>query len=473
MANLSSRTGLTPVQTTIALANDATTTIQNFGAYDAQELIGYVSVDADTDYRAAVRVTVVKNGAGTYEVAASDVAGDDLGGNPIVTFSMSGSNLQATLPEFTPGFVSASIKYHLVSPVTNGNYPLSIDGGQILSGAISSTFLDIVGSAPLSNRNKIINGNFDVWQRGTSLSAGTGNRFLADRWRTLSTGTTVAPSRESFTLGQLAVPGEPTYFHRCVIASSAGAANYALIGQSIEGVRTFAGQTITISFWAKADSTKNIAIDIEQTFGTGGSPSPTVAGLLARKIVLSSAWQKFSITTVVPSISGKVIGTNGNDRVNLIWWLDAGSDFNARTDSLGQQSGTFDLAQIQVEIGNRATAFEHRLPSIELAACQRYYWQTTIRGRNNLNFFIPNFNGSSYVNRGKMMFPVTMRATPSFSQTRDYGDGIYSSATITANNGWDTPISTSSADLSIDANSWGAAGNAGTANFTLRFDAEY
>jgi hypothetical protein len=141
MANLSSRTGLTPVQTTIALANNTTTTIQNFGAYDAQELIGYVSVDADTDYRAAVRVTVVKNGAGTYEVAASDVAGDDLGGNPIVTFSMSGSNLQATLPEFTPGFVSASIKYHLVAPVTNGNYPLSIDGGQILSGTVDAARL--------------------------------------------------------------------------------------------------------------------------------------------------------------------------------------------------------------------------------------------------------------------------------------------------------------------------------------------
>jgi hypothetical protein len=147
MANLSSRTGLTPVQTTIALANNTTTTIQNFGAYDAQELIGYVSVDADTDYRAAVRVTVVKNGAGTYEVAASDVAGDDLGGNPIVTFSMSGSNLQATLPEFTPGFVGASIKYHLVAPVTNGNYPLSIDGGQILSGTVAAARLPEAGAS--------------------------------------------------------------------------------------------------------------------------------------------------------------------------------------------------------------------------------------------------------------------------------------------------------------------------------------
>jgi hypothetical protein len=130
MANLSSRTGLTPVDTTIALANNTATTIQSFAAYDAQELIGHVFVDATTDYRAAVKVTVVKNGAGTYEVAASDVAGDDISGSPIVTFAMSGSNLQATLPDFT-GFASASIKYHLVSPVTNANYPLTVNASQV------------------------------------------------------------------------------------------------------------------------------------------------------------------------------------------------------------------------------------------------------------------------------------------------------------------------------------------------------
>jgi hypothetical protein len=146
MASLSSRTGLTPVDTTIALANNTATTIQSFAAYDAQELIGHVFVDATTDYRAAVKVTVVKNGAGTYEVAASDVAGDDISGSPIVTFAMSGSNLQATLPNFT-GFASASIKYHLVSPVTNANYPLSIDGGQILSGTVAAARLPEAGAS--------------------------------------------------------------------------------------------------------------------------------------------------------------------------------------------------------------------------------------------------------------------------------------------------------------------------------------
>src|SRR5213595_337800 len=129
-----------------------------------------------------------------------------------------------------------------------------------------------VGGQLAPFRNKLINGNFDVWQRGTSLSAGTGQRFLADRFNTYSVGSTVAPSQQAFALGQTAVPGEPTYFHRAVVASSAGAGNQALFAQNIEGVRTLAGQNAVLSFWAKVDATKNIAVEFVQNFGTGGSP---------------------------------------------------------------------------------------------------------------------------------------------------------------------------------------------------------
>ena len=135
MANLSSRTGLTPVNTRISLANNTASNVQNFDGYDSQDLIGHVYIDGTADYRAAVKITVIKNGAGTYEVAATDVAGDDISGSPIVSFSMSGSVLQATLPNIT-GFSSAYIDYHLASPKLSGDYPLSIDAGNIVSGIV-------------------------------------------------------------------------------------------------------------------------------------------------------------------------------------------------------------------------------------------------------------------------------------------------------------------------------------------------
>ena len=110
-------------------------------------------------------------------------------------------------------------------------------------------------------RNKIINGNFDYWQRGTSTSTAG---YLADRWYTNSAGSTFTSSRQSFTLGQTAVPNEPTYFHRTVVTSVAGTGNQVVTYQKIESVRTLAGQTSTLSFWAKADASKNIAVEYVQ-----------------------------------------------------------------------------------------------------------------------------------------------------------------------------------------------------------------
>jgi hypothetical protein len=128
------------VQTQISLANNATTSVQDMSAYDAQEVMGFVYVDATADLRAYFTVTVVKNGAGTYEIAGADVAGDQSGTGASaiapVSFSMSGSTLQATLPNIT-GFASAFLRYQLSAPYLGGNYPLSVDASQLVSGTVA------------------------------------------------------------------------------------------------------------------------------------------------------------------------------------------------------------------------------------------------------------------------------------------------------------------------------------------------
>jgi len=254
----------------------------------------------------------------------------------------------------------------------------------------------------LSNRNKIINGNFDIWQRGTSGTSG----YVADRWNTVLNGSTAAITQQSFTLGQTDVPGEPTYFHRTVVTSVAGVSNYALLLQRIEDVRTFAGQTATLSFWAKADAAKNIAVEFLQSFGSGGSPSAFVAGIGVTTCALTTAWQKFTVTVAVPSISGKTLGTSGNDFLSINFWFDAGSVLNSRTNSLGQQSGTFDIAQVQLEAGDTATPFEHRSIGQELALCQRYYSIFRPQAQTPVTqFMITPF-----------YFPVQMRAIPTLTQ---------------------------------------------------------
>lgn len=222
------------------------------------------------------------------------------------------------------------------------------------------------------SRNYLINSNFDIWQRDTTQTLnGYGSD---DRWLNVNIGSTKTHSRQAFTLGQTDVPGEPTYFSRTVVTSVAGASNAVDKTQRIESVKALAGKTISYSFYAKADSSKNIAVDLEQFFGTGGSPSASVS-IQPTTFTLTSAWQKFVATVTIPSISGKILGTNNNDFLGFRIWFDAGSDYNSFTNSLGQQSGTFEIAQVMLNEGPAPASFQTAAPNFqaELAMCQRYY----------------------------------------------------------------------------------------------------
>jgi hypothetical protein len=232
---------------------------------------------------------------------------------------------------------------------------------------LENNFTNIVTG---SFKNKFINGSFNNWQQADSqTSSGYGSD---DRWSNEHSGSTKTHSKEAFTLGQTEVPNEPKFFSRTVVTSSAGAGNYCLKKQCIESVRTFAGQSATLRFYAKADASKNIAVEFIQNFGTGGSPSSDVTAIGVTTIPLTTSIQEFIITVQIPSISGKTLGTDLNDWLGVIFWFDAGSNYNSRTNSLGQQSGTFDLAEMQLEAGRRATRQEKRSDMTELELC-RYY----------------------------------------------------------------------------------------------------
>jgi hypothetical protein len=289
-----------------------------------------------------------------------------------------------------------------VTIADSGNVTLAND--LVVTGTMQSSNISATGS--MASRNKIINGNFDIWQRGTSGSSG----YVADRWTTALIGSTAAITQQAFTLGQTDVPGEPTFFHRVAVTSVAGAGNYAISIQRIEDVRTLAGQTATLSFWAKADAAKNIAVEFTQNFGTGGSPSASVTAIGVTTIALTTAWQKFTVTAAIPSISGKTLGTAGNDFLSVTLWLDAGSDFNARTNSLGQQSGTFDIAQVQLEAGDTATPFEHRSYGQELALCMRYF--QFVGGQANSFPLWQSYYVSGNFAVWPMPFKAEMRASP-------------------------------------------------------------
>ena len=222
-----------------------------------------------------------------------------------------------------------------------------------------------VGAAPFfAGKNKIINGDFNIWQRGTSFTpASSINTYTADRFLVSrdGTGATVTVSRQSFTSGTAPVSGyENAFFFRYAqTVAGTGGTYLTVCSQNIEDVRTFAGQTITYSFWAKADTTRTLTVGYAQQFGSGGST--TVYGGIGSTITLTTSWARYSVTGTIPSISGKTVGTSSYLEIYI--------------SGTPNSTQTIDFWGVQAEAGSVTTAFQTATGTLagELAACQRYY----------------------------------------------------------------------------------------------------
>jgi hypothetical protein len=293
---------------------------------------------------------------------------------------------------------------------TPANLAVGNNGETLVADSSTSTGLRYTSNFA-AGKNKIINGDFYINQR--NFTSQTTSDYCFDRFKTVSASGTVTTSAQVFTTGTAPVAGyEGKNYLRYITTGQTGASAYAIIQQNIESVRTFANQTVTASFWAKAASgTPKIAVEVEQYFGSGGSPSASV-DTLGGQVTLSTSWARYTVTISVPSISGKTLGTSNNDFLQLNLWTSAGTDYNSRTNSLGIQSNTFEVWGVQLEAGSVATAFQTATGTIqgELAACQRYYFQTGAGGASGSS------SGRPYP-LGVALSTTQMAVTIPFTQT--------------------------------------------------------
>jgi len=187
-----------------------------------------------------------------------------------------------------------------------------------------------------AGKNKIINGDFKINQRNFTSNT-TALAFNFDRWFQNNTGGTVTCTPQTFTPGAAPVAGyEGSTFLRCDVTGQSAAGDRAEVRQKIESVRTFAGQTVTVSFWAKSDSgTPSLTVELLQNFGSGGSPSAEVQAIGIVKQAITTSWARYTATISVPSISGKTLGTTHDGSLLINVWLSAGSNFNSRSNTLG------------------------------------------------------------------------------------------------------------------------------------------
>ena len=275
-------------------------------------------------------------------------------------------------------------------------------------------------------RNVLINGEFNLWQRGITAEAGfTGdggihNFHHADRWklyaqssRTVeSTLSDVQVSRVNFDLG---VPSgtvnKSKYYLNLYVGNTAdlsgtsttdnnttgepisgfsggtGAGNFIGIFQDIEDVRTLSGKSAILSYWAKSDITnQRIGAKLKQCFA-GGTADLDVQGYTGAGHTLDNTWRQYKTEFNVPSVANQTIGTSGDDALQLGIYVHfcTGHGVGAASPALGLTfefgnaagaSGNVSIAQVQLEQGTNATEFDKRSKAEEIMDCYRFFQKT-------------------------------------------------------------------------------------------------
>lgn len=246
--------------------------------------------------------------------------------------------------------------------------------GQVLAKA-SGTNMDFTwttpsaGSSYVSGKNGILNAAFDVWQRSTSATfAGTVAWPAADRWFGVALGSspTCTMSRQTADTTGL------TYGMRFGRNSGQTATGDVYVGNTFESInaKQFAGQTVTLSFYAKkgADAPATLYSQIrtgtgtDQTSATLFSTGWTSGANNSQANTITSTMTRYSYTVALGSTVNQIMVafTYGN------------------TGTAGANEW-FQIEGVQLEIASSASAFSRATPTIqsELAACQRYYWRNT------------------------------------------------------------------------------------------------
>ena len=277
----------------------------------------------------------------------------------------------------------------------------SIQAADIAANVITQAKLST--DIPLSGmRNVLINGGFDVWQRGTSFT-GIANTtsYTADRWcifRSLVAG---------YSLSQQAmVPSELSGFNYCArYQRTAGNTDLGVLymGRTFESitVKALAGKTVTLSFYVRkgtnfSGSTLETAVDFGTGTDLGFTTQPTSTTTTTISTTLTTSWQYVTSTITV--------STTATAARILFFYTPTGT---------AGAADYFEITGVQLEVGPQATPFEQRPYGVELVMCQRYYFK--YYGKSGGYGRIPS-TGSSYggtVWQGVVNVPTTMRTTPS------------------------------------------------------------
>ena len=350
---------------TVSLGN-ALTNFVNLSALTTGSTIGYALDDLSNGaWEVGQGVYTSGSPSTVTRVLESSSTGSllNLSGNAILMVTQTAVQILSYAPLASPALTGTP------TAVTQayGDNTIDIATDAFVQAAVAPAYADI-GS------NKIHNPLFNIWQRGTSAVTTSGT-YSADRFILQFTGDSNSITQTALAdADRSAIGDEEAVFaltNACTGVNSA--ANFSSINQRIESVRRLSNKTVQVSFYAKASSgTPKVGVSIDQSFGTGGSPSSAVQGN-GTAFTLSTTWTRYTGSFTIASVSGKTLGTAGNDFTALNFWYSSGSTNNTRAGSIGVQTATISLYGVQLEIGSNVTQLEKVDPRIDFSNCERFY----------------------------------------------------------------------------------------------------
>jgi hypothetical protein len=310
-----------------------------------------------------------------------------------------------------------------------------------------------------AGKNAVINGDFSIWQRGTSRTGAGGGAYTADRWF-LYAGGQITVTRQ--TTGDTTNLPNIQYCARVQRNSgSTDTTGYSLSQpfETLDSVR-FAGQTVTFSFYARRganySATSNI-LGLYLVSGTGTDQNQQVSGYTGQALpinnlsaTLTTTWQRFTYTAAVP--------TNSTEIAPIFVHIPTGT---------AGSNDYFEVTGVQLEVGSVATPFSRATGTIaaELAACQRYYWRIT--ADNAGDFIAAGMANSTTEVAAIVHFPQTLRTIPTAMEFSGVGWVVPS----VADYGFSAANFTSNTPNATRVNLTGGSGLTATRPGFLRFDA--
>jgi len=241
-------------------------------------------------------------------------------------------------------------------------------------------------SDSLKGRNLFQNGDFQVWQRGTSLTHSS-DQYLADRWKVTPPGTANTTSQQIF----------DTTLQQNTLKITINQAGYIQFQHGIEGFKWAHNKVITVSFWAKADTNMRCTFN-KRLYHAGGSAVLTTSPVQS----ITTTLTKFTVTFPADDFSSYT--EDGSSRLQFGWTVNSPSNGNLAS------GNDFYIGQAKAEIGDVATSFESRSYGEELALCQRFYHRIDSIGSSDERNI--GFSRTTSVCWVSYQFPVKMRIAP-------------------------------------------------------------